>query len=74
MVDVDIVNVTVNDAVADADDVMMTDQRDDMNNLNDSADEVLNGDDVNNLINGFDHKGSIQSTRTANTQQLIRAT
>jgi len=44
------INVTVNDAVAAADGIMMTDQQDDMNDLNDNAD-VLNGDDVNNLIN-----------------------
>jgi len=72
IVDVDVVNVTVNDAVAAADSVIMTGQQDDMNDLNDSADEVLNGDDVSNLIGDCDDYETTQSTRTANTQQLIK--
>ena len=51
MVDVDVTNVTVNDAFAAADGVMMTDQQDDVNDPNDSADDVLNDDVVNNLMN-----------------------
>ena len=35
----------VNDAVATADGVVMTDQQDDVNNSNGSADDVLNGDE-----------------------------
>jgi len=61
----------VNDAVATADGVVMTDQQDDVNNSNGSADDVLNGDDVNNLMND-DSDVARQSTRTANTQQLIK--
>jgi len=63
MVDVDVTNVTVNDAVAAADGVMMTDQQDDMNDASDSADDVLNGDDVNNLINNNSDVAT-PSTRT----------
>ena len=71
MVAVDVTNVTVNDAVAAADGVMMTDQQDDVNDPNDSADDVLNGDDINNLMND-DSNVATESTRTANTQQLIK--
>jgi len=71
-VDVDVVNVTANNAVAAADDAVGTDQQDDVNDMNDSADEVLNGDDVNNLINEDDDDEATQSTRTANTQQIIQ--
>jgi len=71
-VDVDVVNVTANNAVAAADVAVGTDQQDDMNDMNDSVDEVLNGDDVNNLINDDDDYEAAQSTRTANTQQIIQ--
>jgi len=49
-----------------------TDQQDDVNDMNDSADEVLNGDEVDNLINYDDDDDVTQSTRTANTQQIIQ--
>jgi len=48
-VDVDVVNVTANNAVAAADDAVGNDQQNDVNDMNDSVDDVLNGDDVNNL-------------------------
>jgi len=38
--------------------------QDDVNDMNDSADELLNGD---NLINEDDDDEATQSTRTANT-------
>jgi len=66
-VDIDVVNVTENNAVAAADDAVGTDQQDDVNDMNDSADEVLNGDDVNNLINEDDDDEATQSTHTGNT-------
>jgi len=65
MVAVDVTNVTVNAAVAAADGVMMTDQQDDVNDLYDSA------DDVNRLINDGSDVAT-QSSRTANSQQLIK--
>jgi len=71
-VDVDVVNVTANNAVAAANDAVGTDQQNDVNVMNDSADEVLNGDDVNNLINDDDDDEVTQSTSTANTQQIIQ--
>jgi len=69
MVDVDVVKVTAINAAAAVDDAVGTDQ-DDVNNIKDSANDVLNGDDVDNLIN--DDDDVTQSTRTANTQQIIQ--
>jgi len=68
------VNVDVaNNAVAANDDAVGTDQQDDVNDMNDSADEVLNGDGVNSLITDDDDDDEVtQSTRTANTQQIIQ--
>jgi len=71
-VDIDVINVTANNAVAAADDAMGTDQQVDVNDMNDSVDKVLNGDDVNNLINDDDDHETAQSTRTANTRQIIQ--
>jgi len=69
-VDVDVVNVTAINAAADDHDAVGTDHQDNVSNINDSADEVLNGDDVDNLITD-DDDDVIQSTRTADTQQII---
>jgi len=71
IVDVDVVNVTAINAAAAVDDAVATDQQVDVNDMNDSADDVLNGDDVDNLINDDDDDDVTQSTRTANTQQII---
>jgi len=65
IVDVD-VNVTAINTAAAVDDAVGTDQ-DDVNDMND----VLNGDDVDNLIDD-DNDDATQSTRTANTQQIIQ--
>jgi len=43
-----------------------------VNDMNDSADDVLNGDDVGSLKNDDDDDKVTQSTRTANTQQIIQ--
>jgi len=65
MVDIDVVNVTANNAVAAANEAVGTDQQNDVNDMNDSVDEVLNGDNVNNLTNKNDDDEATQSTRTA---------
>jgi len=70
-VNVDVVNVTAINAAAAVDDAVGTDQQDVVNDMNDSADDLLNGDDVDNLINDDDDDVT-QSTRTANTQQIIQ--
>jgi len=71
----DLVNVDVNmtaiNAAAVVNDAVGTDQ-DDVNDMNDSADDVLNGDDVGSLITDDDNDEFTQSTRTANTQQIIQ--
>jgi len=71
-VDVDVVNVKANNAIAAADDTVGTDHQNDMNDMNDSVDKVLNGDDVNNLINDDDDHEAAQSTCTSNFQQIIK--
>jgi len=62
MVDVDVVKVTAINAAAAVDDAVGTDQQDDVNDMNDSADDVLNGDDVDNLINDDDDCNIGQAT------------
>jgi len=71
IVDDDVVNGTAINAAAAVDDAVGTD-KDDVNDMNDSADDVLNGDDVDNLINDADDDDVTHSTRTANTQQIIQ--
>jgi len=72
IIDVDVVKVTASNAAAAADDAVGTDQQDDVNDMSNSADEVLNGE-VNSLINDDDDDDEVtQSTRTANTQQIIQ--